>query len=381
MEDTQGRTVEEVRLAELMADAGEFFQARYWDSEGSRAARDALARHGLEDKVVRRFGVGFAPVGPDEMMEHLHSSGFTTEEIVASGLGRLSARGHVHAHFRSRVMFPIRDDEGRIAGFAGLATHLGPSWPMWVISPDAGLYRRSEAVFGLDRAAARIKATKTAMVLGNCVEVLKAHQAGQTNAVTVHTSGVTQEQIRRMAAGIRGGADSLELDLEGIDIEPEIDTGVSAADQDGLPSPGWKEPSDPGLKRLLIVTATALVGINTFTGAPLLAIWLGSHAQGGEVLSLRGVVTVLAVLTVLEFLLGWALTWLSARYDRLTGRPRFAGETSPWQRAKRGDRVQDIRARFGMSAPERVVAACVILGILALEIWFFFLAGSSLPHQ
>ena len=34
-----------------------------------------------------------------------------------------------------------------------------------------------------------------------------------------------------------------------------------------------------------------------------------------------------------------------------------------------------------MSAPERVVAACVILGILALEIWFFFLAGSSLPHQ
>ena len=135
------------------------------------------------------------------------------------------------------------------------------------------------------------------------------------------------------------------------------------------------------LKRLLLITATALVGTNTWTGAPLFAVWVGSHAQSGRVLSLRGVVTVLVVLAVLEFLLALALSSLSASYDRLTGRPRFAGETSPWHRAKRGDRVQDIRARFGMSAPEKVVAASVVLGILALEIWFFFLAGSPLPKQ
>ena len=32
-----------------------------------------------------------------------------------------------------------------------------------------------------------------------------------------------------------------------------------------------------------------------------------------------------------------------------------------------------------LGAPERVVAACVIAGFLAFEVWFFFLAGSSLP--
>jgi hypothetical protein len=91
--------------------------------------------------------------------------------------------------------------------------------------------------------------------------------------------------------------------------------------------------------------------------------------------------TVLVVLAVLEFFLGLALTWLSAKYDRLTGRPRFAGETSPWHRAKRGDRVQDIRTRFPMTPPERVVVACTVVGFLFFEVWFFFLAGSSLPHQ
>jgi hypothetical protein len=96
---------------------------------------------------------------------------------------------------------------------------------------------------------------------------------------------------------------------------------------------------------------------------------------------MRGVVTVLVVLGVLEFLLGWALTWLSAKYDELTGRPLTAGRTSPWHRAKRGDREEDIRGRFGISAPEMVVAACVIAGVVAFEIWFFFFAGSSLPNS
>jgi hypothetical protein len=92
-----------------------------------------------------------------------------------------------------------------------------------------------------------------------------------------------------------------------------------------------------------------------------------------------GVVTVVASLAIFELLLVWALTWLNAKYDELTGRPRIATQTSPWHRAKRGDRVEDIRSRYGISAPEKVVAACVVAGVLAFEIWFFFFAGSSLP--
>lgn len=381
MQQTQVKPATDARLAELLADAGEFFESYLWESAAADAAREVLAGHGLDEKVIRRFEVGYAPVGPDELIAHLREQGYSIEEILASGLARLSGRGRVHAFFRSRIMFPVRDRDGRILGFAGLGTHLGPSWPMWVISPDVGLYRRSEAVFGLDLAAKRITSSKTAVVVGGCIEVLQAHQDGRPNAVTVHTGGVTPEQIEAMAAAVRGGESAMELDLDGIALEPDFDPrGLATA---SLPTPvlHWEPPPHLELKRMLLVAATALVGINTFTGAPLLAIWVGSRAQGGRVLSLRGVLTVLVVLAVLEFILGLALTWLSRKYDRITGRPRFAGETSPWQRAKRGDRVQDIRSRFGMSAPERVIAACVVLGVLVFELWFFFLAGSSLPHQ
>jgi len=234
-----------------------------------------LAGHGIEEKTIRRFGVGYAPVGPEALLGHLRGLGYSTKEIVASGLARLSGRGRVHAYFRSRITFPVRDRDGRILGFAGLGTHLGPSWPMWVVSPDVGLYRRNEAVFGLDIAAKRIATTKTAVVLAGCIEVLKAHQDGRPNAVAVHTGGVTPEQIEAISAGVRGGESAMDLDMEGIALEPEFDPRELATASLPTPVLDWEPPPHLELKRMLLVIATALVGMNTFTGRGAAAGGLG----------------------------------------------------------------------------------------------------------
>jgi hypothetical protein len=332
--------------------------------------------------VIRAFGVGYAPIGPYVLMKHLRGLGFSTEELVAGGLATRSSRGGVHAYFRSRLMFPVRDGGGRVLGFAGLGTHLGPSWALWITSPDTGLYRRSEAVFALDRAAAEIGKSKTALVRPDCIEVIRSHQEGAKNAVTVHTNWVTHEQLEALAGEIRGGIDALELDLPpGIAVdsshEPELEV-VSGPAESASAQSRPQPPRGLAMKRLGIVTATALAAMNVWTGAPLFAVWVGSQVQHKSLVSMRGVVTVVAVLAVLAFLLGWALSWLSAKYDELTGRPRTAGQTSPWHRSKRGDRVEDIRSRYGISAPEKVVVASVTAGVLAFEIWFFFFAGSSI---
>lgn len=379
----------EQRVEELLADAGEFFEAYLWESESCRAARAALSKQDLDEEVIRAFGIGYAPIGPDELKYHLRGLGYSTEELVAAGLATHSVRRRVHTHFRSRVMFPVTGREGNILGFAGLGTHLGPSWALWVTSPDVGLYRRSDAVFGLERAAAEIDASGVASVRPDCIEVLRAHQEGKTNAVTVHTSRITQEQLRALGAGVPRGVDALELDLPpGMRVESKPEPGAvevvpdSVAGRSGDRSTSADlRPRGLNLKRLAIVTATALAAINVWTGAPLLAVWVGSQAQPGRLLSMRGVVTVVAVLAVLAFLLGWALTWLNAKYDELTGRPAALARTSPWHRNMLGELDEQVRSRYGLSAPEKVVAVCVVAAAFAFEIWFFFFAGSSLPSS
>ena len=133
------------------------------------------------------------------------------------------------------------------------------------------------------------------------------------------------------------------------------------------------------LKRILLVSASALAAINIWTGAPLLAVWVGSQAAAGSRLSMGAVGVVIVVLAASCIALTMALTWLSARYDELTGRPAAARRTSPWLRSLRGEREETARRRHGISPVERIVVIAVVGGVLAFEVWFFFFAGSSLP--
>jgi hypothetical protein len=152
----------------------------------------------------------------------------------------------------------------------------------------------------------------------------------------------------------------------------------------GSPARATERGTRPRLlwfKRILLISASALAAINIWTGAPLLAVWVGSKAASGSSLSMGAVFVVIVVLVVCCLALTMALNWLSAQYDELTGRPAAARRTSPWLRSMRGEREELTRRKYGISPVERTVVIAVVLGVLAFEIWFFFFAGSSLPNQ
>jgi hypothetical protein len=135
------------------------------------------------------------------------------------------------------------------------------------------------------------------------------------------------------------------------------------------------------LKKVGLVTASALCSINLWTGAPLFAVWIGSKVQGSfNSLSMTAVFAVIAILAVTVFALGYLLTWLNSKYDELTGRPAVARQTSPWLRSMRDERDDAVQRKYGIGGVERVVVICAVAGVLAFEVWFFFFAGSSLPN-
>jgi hypothetical protein len=133
------------------------------------------------------------------------------------------------------------------------------------------------------------------------------------------------------------------------------------------------------LKRVAMAAATALVAINIWTGAPLLALWVGSRVVGKTVLSMRAVLVVVVVLAVLVFGLAAVLIWLNNTYDELIGRPRIE-RRSPWLRSMRAEAEQNIDARVGVTALERIVTMVVYVAIIALLLWFIFFAGRPFIH-
>ncbi len=131
------------------------------------------------------------------------------------------------------------------------------------------------------------------------------------------------------------------------------------------------------VKKALLTAATLLASLNIWTGAPLLAVWVGSHASGASGLSMTALWLVVGVLIVLEILLVWILAHLTAAYDELTGR-RQGRRTAPWLRSMRGEREDFDQQRRSLGAMEYVLVVAVVLGVVAFEAWFFFFSGSPI---
>ena len=132
-------------------------------------------------------------------------------------------------------------------------------------------------------------------------------------------------------------------------------------------------------KRVLMAAATAFLAVNLWTGAPLLALWVGSKVVGRQTLSMQAVFVVVVVLAALLYPMTIALTRLNAAYDRLVGRP--AGEDRlAWLRSMNTQREQNLGRRMGISALERIVMASVYVAVVTFLVWFFFFASSPLPH-
>src|SRR3954447_4622600 len=117
--------------------------------------------------------------------------------------------------------------------------------------------------------------------------------------------------------------------------------------------------------RVLLLAAMALAAANIWTGAPLLALWIGSRIQGDSGLSMGAVFAVIAVMVATMLGLVKLLGALSARHDRLIGREPPPRQQLPWMRSLSGERLSEQRARQPVSALDVLLVATVLAAALA----------------
>jgi hypothetical protein len=133
------------------------------------------------------------------------------------------------------------------------------------------------------------------------------------------------------------------------------------------------------VKRVLLLGLMSLAAVNLFTGAPLLAVWVGSQLQAGSGggLSMGALFAVIVVMAVVCSALVWSLNRLGAAHDKLVGRPAARRQTT-WMKPFNSGPAH---AQTGsLRALDKVLVGAVVLAGLAFEAWFFFFAGSSIGH-
>jgi DNA primase len=197
------------RLGELLERTAAFYVTFLWDSPQAAKAREYLAGRGLEEEVLREFGVGFAPSAWDTVVKRGQEAGYSLQELRAAGLVQAGQKGGFYDRFRARITFPVRDQRGRVLGFG--ARDLRPdAKPKYLNSPEGELYRKSKTLYGIDRARAAIAKAGRAIVVEGYTDVLALHQAGIGEAVAVMGTAITPDQV----ALLSGHAEELVLAMD-----------------------------------------------------------------------------------------------------------------------------------------------------------------------
>ncbi|MGV0814467.1 DNA primase [Mycolicibacterium boenickei] len=170
------------RLLAANAAAQEFY-AEALQSDEAAEARKYLTERNFDAAAAAQFGCGFAPSGWDMLTKHLLRKGFEFKELEAAGLSREGKRGPMD-RFHRRLLWPIRVSSGETIGFG--ARRLfddDQNQAKYVNTPETVLYKKSQVLFGLDRAKRDIAKGHQAVVVEGYTDVMAMHLAGVTTAV------------------------------------------------------------------------------------------------------------------------------------------------------------------------------------------------------
>ncbi|RLE29203.1 DNA primase [Candidatus Acetothermia bacterium] len=171
----------------------QFFSRELLSPRG-KPARDYLLARGIGEEEWKRWGLGYAPERWDGLMKALARLGVDT--LKQLGLVVEGERGY-YDRFRGRVMFTLRDDQGRPIAFAGRA--LGEGGPKYLNVPNTPLFTKGTILYGLDLAKEAVRKRGRAILVEGYTDVISLHAVGFPEAVGSMGTALTEAQARLLA--------------------------------------------------------------------------------------------------------------------------------------------------------------------------------------
>ena len=226
---------EYARLRALLEEAAAFYSFHLLQDPAGKPALTYLQQRGVNQESIAVFGLGYAPGSYEALLSHFSAKGYSSAEMAQVGLVNERDSGGFYDKFRNRIMFPIRDAAGKMAGFG--ARILDPNDnPKFLNSPQTVLFDKSHLLYGLDQARKAIRNEDQVVIVEGYLDVIALHQCGFKNTVSPMGTALNEDQLRflkkyskRMvlaldadAAGEKATLRGLELARQALDRTDEI---------------------------------------------------------------------------------------------------------------------------------------------------------------
>jgi DNA primase len=186
------------RLLRLHFEASAWFHSNLLRTKAAAHARSYLTSRGVNIETAKRWQIGYAPKTWDSLVHWATDSGFTREELMASGLAKPREEGNprsrIYDRFRDRLMFPIHNDFGEVVAFSGRILDPNASGGKYVNSPETPLFSKGNLLFGLHQSKRFIANARQAVVLEGQLDLITTFEAGIQNVVAPQGTALTARQ-------------------------------------------------------------------------------------------------------------------------------------------------------------------------------------------
>jgi DNA primase len=181
---------------ETLARAAEFYRRQLRDHPAGGRAVEYLKARGLTGDIARAYGIGYAPPGWDNLIARLGNGPREMERLRLAGLVSEPGTGKVYDRFRDRVMFPIRDQRGRVIGFGGRV--LGEDKPKYLNSPETPVFHKGRELYGLYEVRQALRDIPALLVVEGYMDAVALAQYGVRNVVATLGTATTAEHLERL---------------------------------------------------------------------------------------------------------------------------------------------------------------------------------------
>ncbi|MEO8229020.1 MAG: DNA primase [Chloroflexota bacterium] len=252
------------RLTDVLEAAVAFYHTVLTGHPSGLRALEYLRGRGFTDETIQAYQIGWAPEGWETMSRQLQAKrNVTPQELADAGLTRArgTGRGGAYDFFRERIMFPIRDMNGKAIGFGGRALvaegdtrdHGGK----YLNSQGSPLFDKSRTLYLIDKAKASIRKSGQAVIVEGYTDALMAHQAGFDNVVATLGTALTPGHVALLTRYAKKVALAYDVDpagqsagtfgvteLNNLISEVQVDGGVGLTDVGVVRLPEGKDPDE-----------------------------------------------------------------------------------------------------------------------------------------
>lgn len=184
-------------LYQILDNAARHYREQLRGHPQAARAVDYLKKRGLSGEIAKRFGIGYAPPGWDNLLRAFGSEPHDRQLLLDSGMLVVrEEENRCYDRFRDRVMFPILDSRGRVIAFGGRV--LGDDKPKYLNSPETPIFHKGVELYGLYQARKAQRQLTRLVVVEGYMDVVALAQYGIPYAVATLGTSTSTDHLRKI---------------------------------------------------------------------------------------------------------------------------------------------------------------------------------------